>query len=256
MPTRVTTSIRASRKFERQPLDVEIKSLAQIVHHPLADAGGEQFFRIRAERAEEGNCQYRDRRELDDGQLVRTRHREHQCIQPPGGRLRPKNVIENDLQRQRIEQVGNGVSDSRQDSEYEGLRVRPEKLANGAFPSLFWGNRGRFREMHFSPRHGETVQLGCQLPGNQPFKNLRHRWDVAVRDIGQQKAEVPAKDKNVRDRGRGHGRMRGFIVLHDGIADRYAFVTDVGAWIVAWGRNQLSDNVLALVAERAFELTV
>jgi hypothetical protein len=47
--------------------------------------------------------------------------------------------------------------------------------------------------------------------------------------------------------------MLGFVVLHDRITDRYALVADVGAWIVAWGGNQLSDIVLALVAERAFQ---
>ena len=35
--------------------------------------GGEQFFRVGAERAKEGNRQYRDRRKLDNCQLVRCR---------------------------------------------------------------------------------------------------------------------------------------------------------------------------------------
>jgi hypothetical protein len=46
------------------------------------------------------------------------------------------------------------------------------------------------------------------------------------------------------------GRGFDFIVFQNGIADRNAFVADVGAGIVAGGGNQFADYVLALMAKR------
>jgi hypothetical protein len=40
------------------------------------------------------------------------------------------------------------------------------------------------------------------------------------------------------------------VVVQDGIADGDAFITDVGAGVIRWGGNQLTNNVLAFMAER------
>jgi hypothetical protein len=43
------------------------------------------------------------------------------------------------------------------------------------------------------------------------------------------------------------------IILDDRIADRYAFVTDVGSRVVTRRRNELTDDILTLVAEGTAE---
>ncbi|HTR26393.1 MAG TPA: hypothetical protein VMI10_20650 [Terriglobales bacterium] len=46
------------------------------------------------------------------------------------------------------------------------------------------------------------------------------------------------------------------VVLENRVADRNALVADIGTRVVAWGRDQLPNNVLAFVAERTAERVV
>src|SRR5581483_2328996 len=48
----------------------------------------------------------------------------------------------------------------------------------------------------------------------------------------------------------GGGRVIRLFLFQDGIADRYAFISDIRARMVSWGRNQFADSVLRLLAER------
>jgi len=43
------------------------------------------------------------------------------------------------------------------------------------------------------------------------------------------------------------------IILNDGIANRYTFVTDIGAGVITRGGNEFTDYVLAFVAEGTAE---
>jgi hypothetical protein len=53
----------------------------------------------------------------------------------------------------------------------------------------------------------------------------------------------------------GRGRL-GLIVFEDRVADRYAFVTNVCARIIARRRDQLANNVLALVTKGTTECVI
>ena len=55
---------------QRQVMDVLIERAPQVVHHPLADAGGKIFFRVGADRADNGDHRHRQHREVQDRELV------------------------------------------------------------------------------------------------------------------------------------------------------------------------------------------
>ncbi len=55
---------------ERQPLDVGIERAPQVVHHPLADAGGQIFLGVRTDRSDDGDHQRRDRSQLQNSEAA------------------------------------------------------------------------------------------------------------------------------------------------------------------------------------------
>ena len=77
---------------QRQPLNMIVKSSAQIVRDPLADARGQIFFGVRTNRPENGNRGDRSKGKIQDGKLtvlVPVRNASRLCAYPYG-RIRSK----------------------------------------------------------------------------------------------------------------------------------------------------------------------
>ena len=67
---------------KRKPLDMGIERPPQVVHDPLADAGGEILFRVGAKRIRHGNEEHRKHRKFQDGETVASHGGEDEPIQP------------------------------------------------------------------------------------------------------------------------------------------------------------------------------
>src|SRR5581483_4389285 len=111
---------------KRKLLNVAVENAPQIMHHPLPDAGREIFFEVRTNRAEYGNHDDREDREIENGKLICADYADR-ARQPIRHALRSKHVIEDNFQRPRIEQIGNALAN---DSEECERKCRPVRIKN------------------------------------------------------------------------------------------------------------------------------
>ena len=116
---------------ERKPLDVGVERPAQIVHHPLADAGGDVFLRVGADRADGGDCQHGEGGELQNRELVRAGGGEDQLVQPSVRGLRLQHVVEDHFQRPRLRQVRGAFHEYGHDAYYQARGVRSQQMPEG-----------------------------------------------------------------------------------------------------------------------------
>ena len=72
---------------QREPLNVYVKRLPQIVHHPLAYAGGQQLLGIAAQRSDDGDDDHRNGGELQYRELIAASQILDQKVQPAAGNL-------------------------------------------------------------------------------------------------------------------------------------------------------------------------
>src|SRR6202011_2076124 len=96
---------------EREPLNMEIKLLPKIVQNPLSDFSGEKFLGVSADCVKRRNHQHSPRRKLKRGYFVGPGRRCDELAQRPRRGLGAQNVIENDLQGPRLEQVCDTCAD-------------------------------------------------------------------------------------------------------------------------------------------------
>src|SRR5450759_4035508 len=61
--------------------------------------------------------------------------------------------------------------------------------------------------------------------------------------------QVLLQFQGLRQSVRGGLRLLAAVILQDGVAEGNALVANVGAWVIAGRRDELANNLLALVAE-------
>jgi len=112
---------------ERQPLHVRVDRAAQIVGDPLPDAGGQVLFGIGRNRVENGDQQNGDAGELHGREFVGAEDvlDEERNARFAGASF--EYFIEDDLQRPRLKQVGNGFAQDGEEPEDERDRMRLEQ---------------------------------------------------------------------------------------------------------------------------------
>ena len=96
---------------EREPLDVRVQRSAQIMHDPLADAGGNVFFAVGTERVEDGDDEDGDGGIAQDVQTILADRMVDEVVQPAGAGLGSDYVVENDFERPRLQQVRDAFAD-------------------------------------------------------------------------------------------------------------------------------------------------
>ncbi len=159
---------------EREPLHVRVQGAPQVVHHPLAGAGGEIFLGVGAGRPENGNHQRGDGGEAQNRQRVGSGGGDHQVIQPAVSlrRARLQHVVEDDLQGPWLEEVGNGFADHRQEPEREGPGMRAQEMPP-----------------EFQTDTNPLVTVRAARPG----RNSRATWKPAVTAIDTPKLATPPR---------------------------------------------------------------
>ena len=90
-------------------MDVVIHRAPQVVHDPLADVGGEVALQVGAGSAGDGDGRYRRHREVEYGQIAAA-DPAHDPDHPARHRLGLERVVEHDLDRPGLEQVGCGYA--------------------------------------------------------------------------------------------------------------------------------------------------
>lgn len=95
-------------------VNVLIESAAQIVHDPLADAGGEIFFSIRTDRADDGDDGHGKDGEVEHGVLIVTGDAGDDAGEPGRQGLGLEEVVDDDFERPGVEQVGDCFAEDNQ----------------------------------------------------------------------------------------------------------------------------------------------
>ena len=106
-----------------------VEHAPQVVHDPLAHAGRQIFFEIAAHGAEDRDHQYREHDEVQNGKLIGADEADD-ARQPVGHPLRAEDVIENDLQRPWLEQIGDAFAQDSNECECECAPVRIEQVGD------------------------------------------------------------------------------------------------------------------------------
>src|SRR5947207_4871486 len=116
---------------ERETLYVRIKRAAQIKGDPLPDAGSEVLFRVRRDSIERRNEYHGQAGKLHNGKLVSGAKVLHEV---QDGSMRParlQDIVNHDLQRPGLEQVGHRLSDNGQETNGQSAPMRSQQLAYG-----------------------------------------------------------------------------------------------------------------------------
>ena len=130
---------------------MRVQHLPEVMHHPLADAGGQILLRIAADRVEEGDHQHGDSGEFQDAELIVTREVRNPVVEPAARLLVAQYVVQYDFQRPRLEQVGYAFSNDGCKPNKKRLAVRLQQSGDVEFPS---GGRGH------------ACKMGLQVQGN------------------------------------------------------------------------------------------
>ena len=116
---------------QREALDVRVQCLAQIVHHPLADAGGEIFFGVGANGADGRDSEREQGGPAQHRQPVVAGHRQDQVVEPAVRVLRPQHVVEHNFQRPGLQEIGGRLAHDRHDCNGQSSGVGPQQVTDG-----------------------------------------------------------------------------------------------------------------------------
>ena len=124
---------------ERQPLNVVVERPAQVVSHPLTDARGQVFLEVGADGADNRNDRDRGYGEVQNRIVVLAEQPGHDSAKPSGKLLRLQNVIDDNLDRPRLENVRERFAQHGHQRERQRLPVRPNQVDD---PQFFRGRYG------------------------------------------------------------------------------------------------------------------
>lgn len=114
---------------ERETLHPGIQPAPQIVHDPLASAGGEVFLDVGADGAHQCDREGRQRCKPEDRLPILANGGNNPAVQPAVRWPRSKDIVENDLQRPRFQQIGDSLANSRQEPGGQSLGMWSQQLA-------------------------------------------------------------------------------------------------------------------------------
>ena len=119
---------------ERQPLNVGVERSAQVVHYPLTHAGGQVLLGVGAARIDSGDRQSRKRGEAQNGVRACANGVEDQIVEPAvsGCAMHLEHVVDHDLQRPRLQNIRESLTDYRQQAEGEHAVVRSQQVLPGS----------------------------------------------------------------------------------------------------------------------------
>src|ERR1051325_10924942 len=106
---------------------MRVEGLPKIVHHPLADAGGQILFRVGADGIDNGDDDYGEHRHLEHRHFIPACHGVNQFVQPAVGGAVAKYIVQYNLQRPWLEQVGCANTNHGKQTDAELPSVGPEQ---------------------------------------------------------------------------------------------------------------------------------
>ena len=98
-------------------MDVLVKRAPHVVHHPLADAGGEILFGVGADRAYNGDHRHCQHGKIQHRKFVLPRHLAYDPGEPGRQGFGLQQVVDDDFERPGLSQIGHGFTDHRQQSQ-------------------------------------------------------------------------------------------------------------------------------------------
>ena len=113
---------------ERQPLNVVVQRPPQVVSHPLADARGQVFLEVGADRADDRNERDRGDGEVHDRAGVLAEQPGHDPAEHRRKLLRLQNVVDDDLDGPRLEDVRERFAQHGDQRDGQRLPVRPNQV--------------------------------------------------------------------------------------------------------------------------------
>src|SRR5882762_7692151 len=102
------------------------------MHYPLSDAAGQILFKVRAERAEDRDDNHGQHRKVEDRRLIGA-DPTNDAGQPLRHSFRSKDVIENDLERPGLEEIGEAFTNHRDEGERKKGPVRIKQIGDANF---------------------------------------------------------------------------------------------------------------------------
>ena len=113
---------------ERQPLDVVVEGPAQVVPHPLAHAGRQVLLEVRADGADNRDARHGGHGEVQHGIRALAEDPGHDAAQEPRQRLRLQDVVDDDLDGPRLENVRERLAQHGDERQRQRLPVRPDEV--------------------------------------------------------------------------------------------------------------------------------
>ena len=118
-------------KGERKPLNVGIKNAPEVVRDPLADAGCDVLFDVRADGVENGDSEHGDGGEFEDRVFIGAGHIGNEVVQPTvRGLFRLQNAIEDNLDGPGVQQIGDTFAGHRREADDQQFPMRLEKIGD------------------------------------------------------------------------------------------------------------------------------
>ena len=127
---------------ERQALDALVDHPPQIVRDPLRDAGGQELFAVGADRADHRDQQHAASAKFERREGV-VREQRDDRLDARRQRLVLQHVVDDDLHRPRLEDVGEGLAQHREQRQRQRLPVRAHQVADERHPGQRQQRPGR-----------------------------------------------------------------------------------------------------------------
>ena len=120
--------LRAVVEAKRKPVQMLVDADAQIVGHPLPDAGGVVIVDVGGDRREDGNHQRRDAGEQRDAEGVATETVVMRPREPMRQLVVSKRVVEDQLKRPRRREAHRDLDQHGDENDYQPAPVGPHEL--------------------------------------------------------------------------------------------------------------------------------
>ena len=126
---------------QRQPLNVVVQRPAQVVPHPLADARRQVFLEVGADGADDRNDRDRGHGEVQNCIVVLAEQPGNNSAQPSRKFLRLQNVVDDNLDRPRLENVRERFAQHGHQRDGQRLPVRTNQVDDPQFSRGFGRRR-------------------------------------------------------------------------------------------------------------------
>src|SRR4051794_17288815 len=114
-------------------LNSGIEHLTKVMHYPLSDAGCEVLFGVGTDRVKNRDDEHGDGSDFEHPITIAAGQGYEKVVQPSVGALVADDVVENDLQRPRIEQIGSAFSDNGEQSQGKSFAMWTEQVRDREF---------------------------------------------------------------------------------------------------------------------------